>query len=143
MEFTAKQIAGLIGGRIEGNENATVNTFAKIEGGHEGAISFLSNPKYTHYLYETKSTIVLINNDVELEQQVSTTLIRVSNAYEAVAKLLQIYESAKPKKSGIDSMAFVSHKATIGKDVYIGAFACIGDGTVIGDGTQILSLIHI
>jgi len=137
MEFTAKQIAGLIGGRIEGNENATVNTFAKIEEGHEGAISFLSNPKYTHYLYETKSTIVLINNDVELEQQVSTTLIRVSNAYEAVAKLLQIYESAKPKKSGIDSMAFVSHKATIGKDVYIGAFAYIGDGTVIGDGTQI------
>ncbi len=137
MEFTAKQIAGLIGGRIEGNENATVNTFAKIEEGYEGAISFLSNPKYTHYLYETKSTIVLINDDVELEQQVSATLIRVPNAYEAVAKLLQIYESAKPRKSGIDSMAFVSPKATIGKDVYIGAFAYIGDGTVIGDGTQI------
>ena len=137
MEFTAKQIAGLIGGRIEGNENAAVHTFAKIEEGQEGAISFLSNPKYTHYLYETKSTIVLINDDVELEHPVSATLIRVSNAYEAVAKLLQFYESVKPKKSGIDSLAFVSPKATIGKDVYIGAFACIGDGAIIGDGTQI------
>ncbi|MDE6807358.1 MAG: UDP-3-O-(3-hydroxymyristoyl)glucosamine N-acyltransferase, partial [Prevotella sp.] len=103
----------------------------------EGAISFLSNPKYTHYLYETKSTIVLINEDVELEQAVSATLIRVPNAYEAVAKLLQFYESFNSKKTGIDSLAFVSPKATIGKDVYIGAFAYIGDGTVIGDGTQI------
>ncbi len=137
MEFTAKQIAGLIGGRIEGDENAVIHTFAKIEEGTEGAISFLSNPKYTHYLYETKSTIVLINEDVELEQSVSATLIRVPNAYEAVAKLLQFYESFNSKKTGIDSLAFVSPKATIGKDVYIGAFAYIGDGTVIGDGTQI------
>lgn len=137
MEFTAKQIAGLIGGRIEGDENAVIHTFAKIEEGAEGAISFLSNPKYTHYLYETKSTIVLINEDVELEQAVSATLIRVPNAYEAVAKLLQFYESFNSKKTGIDSLAFVSPKATIGKDVYIGAFAYIGDGTVIGDGTQI------
>ena len=137
MEFTAKQIAGLIDGRIEGNENAAVNTFAKIEEGKEGAISFLSNPKYTHYLYETKSSIVLLNDDVELEHPVSTTLIRVPNAYEAIAKLLQIYESMKPKKSGIDPLAFVSPKATIGKDVYIGAFAYVGDGSVIGDGTQV------
>lgn len=137
MEFTAKQIAGLIGGRIEGDENAVIHTFAKIEEGTEGAISFLSNPKYTHYLYETKSTIVLINEDVELEQAVNATLIRVPNAYEAVAKLLQFYESFNSKKTGIDSLAFVSPKATIGKDVYIGAFAYIGDGTVIGDGTQI------
>ena len=137
MEFTAKQIADLIGGRVEGNEAAAVHTFAKIEEGQEGAISFLSNPKYTHYLYETKSTIVLVNEDLELEQEVSATLIRVKNAYEAVAKLLQIYESIKPKKTGIDSLAFVSPKATIGKDVYIGAFACIGDGAVIGDGAQI------
>ena len=137
MEFTAKQIAELIGGSIQGNENATVNSFAKIEEGKEGAISFLSNPKYTHYLYETKSSVVLINNDLELEHDVEATLIRVPNAYEAVAKLLQFYESIKPKKTGIDPLAFVSPKATIGKDVYIGAFACIGDGTVIGDGCQI------
>jgi len=137
MEFTAKQIAEFVQGRVEGNENATVKTFAKIEEGVPGAISFLSNPKYTHYLYETQSSIVLINEDVELEKPVSTTLVRVRNAYECVAKLLQLYESMKPKKSGIDSLASISPKATIGENVYIGAFAVIGDGAVIGNGTQI------
>ncbi len=77
MEFTAKQIAEFIGGRVEGNENAAVHTFAKIEEGQPGAISFLSNPKYTHYLYETSSSIVLVNDDLELEQEVKATLIRV------------------------------------------------------------------
>ena len=137
MEFTAKQIAEFVQGRVEGNENATVKTFAKIEEGVPGAISFLSNPKYTHYLYETQSSIVLINEDVELEKPVSTTLVRVRNAYECVAKLLQLYESMKPKKSGIDSLASISPKATIGENVYIGAFAVIGDGAVVGNGTQI------
>ena len=137
MEFTARQIADLIGGRVEGNELASVSAFAKIEEGKEGAISFLSNPKYTHYLYDTKSSIVLVNDDLVLERHVSPTLIRVKNAYEAVAKLLQLYEQMKPKHTGIDPLASVSAKAVIGKDVYIGAFACIGDGTVIGDGTQI------
>jgi len=137
MEFTAKQIADLIQGRIEGNENATVSTFAKIEEGVPGAISFLSNPKYTHYIYETRSSVVLINEDVELEKPVETTLIRVKNAYECVAKLLQLYESMKPKKTGIDPLASVSPKASVGQNVYIGAFAVVGDGAVIGDGTQI------
>jgi len=137
MEFTAKQIAEFVQGRVEGNENATVKTFAKIEEGVPGAISFLSNPKYTHYLYETQSSIVLINEDVELEKPVNTTLVRVRNAYECVAKLLQLYESMKPKKSGIDSLASISPKATIGENVYIGAFAVIGDGAVVGNGTQI------
>ena len=115
MEFTAKQIAELIQGRVEGNENAAVRTFAKIEEGVEGAISFLSNPKYTHYIYDTKSSVVLINEDVELERPVSCTLIRVKNAYECVAKLLQIYDSMKPAKTGISSLASVSEKAKIGK----------------------------
>ena len=143
MEFKAKQIAELIQGRVEGDENAIVNTFAKIEEGVPGAISFLSNPKYTHYIYETKSSVVLINEDVELEKPVSATLIRVKNAYECVAKLLQLYDSMKPKKTGIDPQASVSPKATVGKDVFIGAFAVIGDGsqiyphTVIGDGVTI------
>jgi UDP-3-O-[3-hydroxymyristoyl] glucosamine N-acyltransferase len=137
MEFTAKQIAEFIQGRVEGDENAIVNNFAKIEEGVPGAISFLSNPKYTHYIYETQSSVVLINEDVELEKPVSATLIRVKNAYESVAKLLQLYESMKPKKKGIDPLASISPKATIGKDVYIGAFAVIGDGSVVGDGTQI------
>ena len=137
MEFKARQIAELIGGRVEGNEDAAVCTFAKIEEGREGAISFLSNPKYTHYIYETKSTIVLVNDDLELEHPVDTTLIRVKNAYEAVARLLQLYESMKPKKKGIDPTAIIAASAKVGQDVYIGAYAVIGEGTIVGDGTQI------
>ena len=143
MEFTAKQIAEFVQGRVEGNEQAAVNTFAKIEEGKEGAISFLSNPKYTHYLYETKSSIVLINEDVELEKPVSATLIRVKNAYECVAKLLQLYESMKPKKTGIDPLAFVSATAKIGQDVYIAPFAYIGDNVTIGDGSRIFPHVTI
>lgn len=137
MEFTAKQIAEFIGGKVEGDENASVHTFAKIEEGTPGAISFLSNPKYTHYIYDTASSIVLVNNDVELEHPVKTTLIRVSNAYECVAKLLQLYEASKPRKKGIDSLAFISPSAKIGEDCYIGAFAYIGDNVVVGDGCEI------
>jgi len=143
MEFTAKQIAEFVQGRVEGNEQATVNTFAKIEEGREGAISFLSNPKYTHYLYDTKSSIVLINEDVELEHPVSATLIRVKNAYESVAKLLQLYESMKPKKTGVDPLAFVSKTAKIGENVYIAPFAYIGDNVTIGDGSRIFPHVTI
>ena len=143
MEFTAKQIAELIEGRIEGDENAKVSSFAKIEEGREGAISFLSNPKYTHFLYDTKSSVVLINEDVALEKPVAPTLIRVKNAYESVARLLQIYDSMKPKKTGVDALAFVSPSATIGKDVYIGPFCYIGDGVVIGDDTRIFPNVTI
>lgn len=137
MEFTAKQIAQFIQGRVEGDENATVHTFAKIEEGIPGAISFLSNPKYTHYIYNTESSIVLVDERVELEHPVKATLIRVKDAYESVAKLLQLYESSKPKKTGIDPLAFISPSAKIGKDCYIGAFAYIGDHVVIGEGSQV------
>ena len=137
MEFTAKQVADFIQGKIEGDENAKINTFAKIEEGVPGAISFLSNPKYTHYIYDTQSSVVLVNEDVELTQPVKATLIRVKNAYECVAKLLQLYQSMMPKKTGISPQAFVSASAKIGKDCYVGAFAYIGEGVVIGDNTQI------
>lgn len=137
MEFTAKQVADFIQGKIEGDENAKINTFAKIEEGVPGAISFLSNPKYTHYIYDTQSSVVLVNEDVELIQPVKATLIRVKNAYECVAKLLQLYQSMMPKKTGISPQAFVSASAKIGKDCYVGAFAYIGEGVVIGDNTQI------
>ncbi len=143
MEFTAKQIADIIQGRVEGDENAKVTTFAKIEEGKEGAISFLSNPKYTHFIYETSSSVVLVNEDLVLEKKVKPTLIRVKNAYESVARLLQIYESMKPKRKGIHPLAFISPKATIGKDCYIGAFAYVADGVVIGDNTQIYPHVTI
>jgi UDP-3-O-[3-hydroxymyristoyl] glucosamine N-acyltransferase len=143
MEFTAKQIADMIGGRVEGDEQAKINTFAKIEEGKKGAISFLSNPKYTPYIYETESSVVLINEDVELTQPVSCTLIRVKNAYESVAKLLQLYASMMPKKTGIDPLAFVSKSAKIGENVYIAPFAYIGDNVTIGDGSRIFPHVTI
>lgn len=137
MEFSAKQIATFIQGEIIGDENATVHTFAKIEEGIPGAISFLSNPKYTPYIYDTQSTIVLVNKDFTPEQEVKATLIKVDNAYESLAKLLKLYEMSKPKKTGIHSLAFVAETAKIGKDVYIAPFACIGDHAEIGDNTVI------
>ncbi len=137
MEFTAKQIAEFIQGTVEGNENAAVHTFAKIEEGIPGAISFLSNPKYTHYIYDTKSSIVLVDRQLQLEKEVQTTLIRVDNAYEAVAKLLALYESMKPRKKGIDALAYVASSAQIGEDCYIAPFAYIGENVRIGKGTQI------
>lgn len=143
MEFTAKQIADVIGGRVEGDENVKIHTFAKIEEGKEGTITFLSNPKYTHFIYETKASIVLINNDVELEHPVSATLIRVPNAYECVAKLMQMYAASLPKKKGIDPLAFVSKTAEIGKDVYIGPFTYVGEGVKIGDGCLIYPHVTI
>ena len=143
MEFTAKQIADFIGGRVEGNEQATIHTFAKIEEGQEGAITFLSNPKYTQYIYDTRASIVLVNDDLQLERPVSATLIRVPNAYECVAKLMQMYAASLPKKTGVDALAFVAESAQIGKDVYIGPFTYVGDGVKIGDGTRIYPNVTI
>lgn len=137
MEFSAKQIATFIQGEIVGDENATVHTFAKIEEGIPGAISFLSNPKYTPYIYETQSSIVLVNKDFVPEQEVKATLIKVDNAYESLAKLLNLYEQSKPKRVGIDSLAFVAETAKIGKDVYIAPFACIDEHAEVGDNTVI------
>ena len=143
MEFTARQIADFIGGKVEGNEQASIHTFAKIEEGTEGAITFLSNPKYTQYIYETKATIVLVNEDLQLEHPVSCTLIRVKNAYECVAKLMQMYAQSLPKKTGVDPLAFVSPSAQIGKDVYIGPFTYVGEGVKIGDNTRIFPNVTI
>ena len=137
MEFTAKQIATFIQGDIVGDENATVHTFAKIEEGVPGALSFLSNPKYTPYIYETQSSIVLVNRDFVPEQEVKATLIKVDNAYESLAKLMTLYEQSHPKRTGIDPLAYVAPTAKVGKDVYLAPFACVGDGAEIGDGTEL------
>ena len=137
MEFSAKQIAEFIQGTIVGDENATVHTFAKIEEGIPGAISFLSNPKYTSYIYETQSSIVLVNKDFEPEKEINATLIKVDNAYESLAKLLNLYEMSKPKKTGIDPLAYIAPTAKIGQNVYIAPFACVGDNAEIGDNTSL------
>lgn len=134
MEFKAQQIAELIQGRVEGNPEATVNTFAKIEEGVPGAISFLANKKYVNYIYDTQSSVVLVDEDLQLEKPVGATLIRVKSAYEAVAKLMQMYSSMKPKLKGIDPLAFIAPTAKVGKDCYIGPFVAIAPGVEIGDG---------
>lgn len=143
MEFTAKQIAAYIGGEIVGDENATVHTFAKIEEGMPGALSFLSNPKYTAYIYDTQSSIVLVNSDFVPEKPINSTLIKTANAYESLAKLMMLYESVKPKKQGISSMASIAESATIGENVYIGPFVCIGEKAVVGNNTIIEANVSI
>ena len=135
MEFSAKQIATFIHGEIVGDENATVHTFAKIEEGIPGAISFLSNPKYTPYIYETKASIVLVNKDFVPEHEIKATLIKVDNAYDSLARLLTLYEQSKPRKTGIDPLAFIAPTAQIGKDVWIAPFAYVGENAVVGDRT--------
>lgn len=137
MEFSAKQIAEYIQGVIVGDENATVHTFSKIEEGIPGALTFLANPKYTHYIYDTKASIVLVNKDFIPEGEITATLIKVDNAYESLAKLMTLYEMSKPKKTGIDPLASVAANARIGENVYIGPFACIEEGAVIGDNAYI------
>lgn len=133
MKFTAKQIASFVGGDIVGNENAEVYTFAKIEEGVTGALSFLANPKYTEHIYTTQSSVVLVNRDFEANAEIKATLIKVDNAYESLAKLMMMYEASKPKKTGISSLASISPTAKVGNNCYIAPFVVIGDGCEIGD----------
>lgn len=137
MKFTAKQIASFIDGTIIGNENAEVYTFAKIEEGTPGALSFLANPKYAEYIYTTQSTIVLVNKDFEPTQPINATLIKVDNAYGSLAKLMTIYEASKPKKQGISPLASIASTAKIGEGCYIAPFVVIGENCEIGDGCMI------
>ena len=123
MEFSAKQIATFIQGEIVGDENATVHTFAKIEEGIPGAISFLSNPKYTSYIYETKASIVLVNKDFVPEQEIKATLIKVDNAYESLAKLLNLY---------IAPFACIGEYAEVGDNTMIHPHATVGSGAKVG-----------
>lgn len=143
MEFTAGQIADFIKGRVEGDKNAKVHTFAKIEEGVPGAISFLSSPKYAHYLESTDATIVLVDDSIKIEQAVKPTLIFVENARDCVARLLQLYSSAIPRKQGISDKASIATSAKIGKNAYVGPFAVIGEGAVIGDDAQIYPNVYI
>lgn len=137
MEFTAQAIAQFLGGTVEGNPDVKVNTVSKIEEGKPGSLSFLANPKYIHYIYNTKSSIVLVNNDFVADAPITATLVRVSNAYEAFASLLQLYAQSKKQKSGIETPSYIHSTAKIGENVYIGAFAYIAENAVIGNNVKI------
>lgn len=143
MEFTAVQIASFLSGTVEGDPEVKVYNVAKIEEGGPGMLSFLANPKYAQYLYTTQSSIVLINNDFELQDKVSATLIRVPDAYAAFAQLLGLYQQFMQSKVGVSSLSFISSDATYGDDAYIGEFAYIGQRVKIGDRVKIYPQAYI
>jgi UDP-3-O-[3-hydroxymyristoyl] glucosamine N-acyltransferase len=144
MQFSAAQIAGFIEGTIEGNPEATVTAFGKIEEAVAGQLSFLANPKYEEYLYQTGASIVIINQQQELKMPVSGTLIRVPDAYAAFAKLLEIYQQYQGGQlTGIEQPSFIHESASIGEQVYIGAFAYIGEQVTIGKGSKIYPGVYL
>lgn len=143
MEFNAATLAGFLKGEIVGDPEARVNTIAKIEEGHPGALSFLANPKYEHYIYSTRSSIVLVNSDFVPGAAISATLIKVKNAYESFASLLQLVEMSKPRKKGIHPSAVIEPSAIVGKDVYIGPFVYVGENCVVGDGCSLFPNVFI
>ncbi|HRP18430.1 MAG TPA: UDP-3-O-(3-hydroxymyristoyl)glucosamine N-acyltransferase [Ginsengibacter sp.] len=144
MEFTAQQIAAIIGGKVEGNPEVKVSAFGRIETAIKGEIAFLANPKYEDYLYSTGASIVIINQDLQLEKKIEPTLIRVSDPYSSFAALLSEYEKIKQQNlSGIQQPVFIHATAKIGENVFIGAFSYIGENAVIGDNVKIYPQVYL
>lgn len=143
MEFTAQQIAAFLNGVIEGDASVKVSNFSKIEEGKPGTLTFLANPKYESFIYETQASVVLVNNDFVPSQPLTTTLIKVPNAYAALAMLMSMVEQAKPKKTGIDSTAFIAATAQLGESPYVGNFAYIGENVKIGHNVKIYPQVYI
>ncbi len=143
MEFTASQIAGILEGEVEGNPEIAVHKLAKIEEGKAGSLTFLANPKYTPYIYITEASITLVNKDFVPEQSLSTTLIKVDDAYKSFSKLLEYYNRVQSNKTGIESPVFLSQSATYGDDFYIGAFSYIGNEVSIGKSVKIYPNVYV
>lgn len=137
MKFTAQQIAGILEGEVVGNPNAEVSKLSKIEEGVEGSLTFLSNPKYNNYLYTTKATITIVNAAFFPEGEITTTLIKVEDAYLAFSKLLEFYDQAKGNKVGIEQPSVLSESAKYGENFYLGSFAYIGSNVVMGNNVKI------
>ena len=143
MEFTVAAIAGFLNGEIEGDPDIKVNTVAKIEEGHEGALSFLANPKYEHYIYSTKSSVVLVNKSFVPSAKIGATLIKVDNAYDSFASLLRLVDQSRPRKKGIHPASVVESTARVGSDVYIGPYAYVGENCTIGDGCSVYPHVFV
>ena len=137
MKFTAAQIAGILEGEVVGNPNAEVIKLSKIEEGTEGSLTFLANPKYINYIYSTQATITIVNNTFEPEQEITTTLIKVEDAYKSFSKLLEYYNQVKLMKSGIEQPSVISEGVTYGSDLYLGSFCYVGKNVTIGDNVKI------
>jgi UDP-3-O-[3-hydroxymyristoyl] glucosamine N-acyltransferase len=137
MKFTAEQIAGILEGTVVGNPNTSVFKLSKIEEGIEGSLTFLSNPKYQNYIYTTQASITIVNNSFEPEQEISTTLIKVEDAYKAFSKLLEYYNQVKLMKSGIEQPSVLSEGVSYGENLYLGSFSYVGQNVTIGDNVKI------
>ncbi len=137
MQFTAQQISDIIQGSVEGDAGVAVYEMSKIEEAEAGSISFLANPKYEVHLYSSRASVIIVNEDLQIKKPVQATLIRVKNAYTAFSILLEAYNKLRLDKKGIEEPSFIHPTATIGKDVYIGAFSYIGAGSRVGDGSKI------
>ncbi|MDT0649985.1 UDP-3-O-(3-hydroxymyristoyl)glucosamine N-acyltransferase [Autumnicola edwardsiae] len=143
MKFTAAQIAEILEGTVVGNPEAEVSELAKIEEGSEGSLTFLSNPKYTSYIYKTNASITIVNSNFEIEQPITTTLIKVKDAYKAFSTLLEYYNQIKLNKSGIEQPSFVAESVKYGEELYLGAFSYIGENVIIGDNVKIYPNVYI
>ena len=137
MKFTAAQIAGILEGEVVGNPDAEVFKLSKIEEGTEGSLTFLANPKYTNYIYSTKATVTIVNSTFEPEQEITTTLIKVEDAYKSFSKLLEYYNQVKLMKSGIEQPTVISDGVTYGSDLYLGSFCYVGKNVTIGNNVKI------
>ena len=143
MQFTAQEICLMLQGELDGNPTEVVNALSKIEEGEKGTLSFLSNPKYEHFLYDTQASIVIVNKSLKLEKPVKATLIKVDNAYTAFSVLLDKYNTIKLHKSGIEQPSFISESATIGANCYVGAFAYIGNNVTIGNNVKLYPQVFV
>ena len=143
MTFTAAQIAGILKGDIIGNPNVEVSKLAKIEEGTEGTLTFLANPKYTPYIYTTKSSIIIVNHDFVPENEISTTLIKVEDSYKAFSKLLHYYNQVNNNKSGIEQPSFKADSAIYGSNVYLGAFSYLGENVELGNNVKIYPNVYV
>lgn len=145
MKFSAQQIAGLLGGTIEGNPEATVSNLSKIEEGKPGTLSFLANPIYTPHIYETDASIVIVNKSLVLDKPVKPgcTLIRVEDAYGSFATLLEMYNQVKSNKKGIEQPSYIAQSAKVGSDCYVGAFAYVGENVTIGKNVKLYPHVFI
>ncbi|ARV14076.1 UDP-3-O-(3-hydroxymyristoyl)glucosamine N-acyltransferase [Polaribacter sp. SA4-12] len=143
MKFTAKQIADILEGEIVGNPNEEVSKLSKIEEGEKGSLTFLSNPKYNSFLYTTNASVAIVSNTFQPEKVITTTLIKVENAYEAFSKILAFYNEVKNNKTGRENPHFMSDSAKIGENEYIGAFSYIGENVILGDNVKIYPSSYI
>ena len=137
MKFTAAQIAEILDGEVIGNPNAEVFRLSKIEEGTKGSLTFLANPKYVNFIYTTKATVTIVNNNFEPESAITTTLIKVEDAYFSFSKILEYYNQVKLMKSGIEQPSVISENVTYGENLYLGSFSYIGQNVIIGDNVKI------